>query len=122
VNVTVLVTLISALAWVPGLYMIYDGVRRRRGLKAREGANEERIVVRSAIELLAPYKTRVEELESQLAGTTAKASALSLQLSVATSRANDLADQLESAQTELGYLRVQVKALSAQVRDENPGR
>lgn len=117
-----LVTLISALAWVPGLYMVYDGARRRRGLKAREGATEERIVVRSAIELLAPYKARVEELESQLAGTTAKASALSLQLSVATSRANELADQLESAQTELGYLRVQVKALSAQVRDENPGR
>lgn len=120
-NVTLLITLISALAWIPGLYMIYDGIRRRRGLKAREGANEERIVVRSALELLAPYKVRVEELESQLSGTTAKASALSLQLTVATRRVNELTDQLEGAQTELSYLRRQVKALSAQVHDENPG-
>jgi chromosome segregation ATPase len=115
------VAIVSALAWIPGVYMIVDAVRKRRSLKARENATEERVVVRSAIELLAPYKQRVTELEQQLASTSAKASALSLQLSAATRRANELSEQLTDAQAELTFLRVQVKSMTSQIKDERGG-
>lgn len=112
----VLIGIISALAWIPGIYGVIEAVRRHRNSLRKSIDDGDRMIVTSALELLAPYKERVEELEKKLGDARRTINDLSSQLDSATRRAGTLNDQLVDAQTELGYLRVQVKALSQQIK------
>jgi uncharacterized coiled-coil protein SlyX len=114
-SVEVIIAVVGALAWLPSVYGIIEAVRRRKD-KARQALDEgDRMVVKSAISLLAPYEKRVAELESKLSGANNTITTLKGQLDDATHRATVLNNQLVDAQTEIGYLRIQVKTLSQQL-------
>lgn len=111
----IIIAVVGALAWIPGIYGIIDAVRRRRENLRHTIDEGDRMVVQSAIELLAPYKKRVNELEIQLKDAEDIIHDLSHNLETATVRANTLNEQLIDAQTELSYLRIQVKTLTQQI-------
>ncbi|HEX3778545.1 MAG TPA: hypothetical protein VHX38_02680 [Pseudonocardiaceae bacterium] len=114
-NAVLLIGLIGAAAWIPGLWGIVDGWRKRRAERDQQADEGDRLVVKSAVELLKPYRERVEELESKLSGAERTIRDMTGQLRSANARAEDLNSKLADAQTELNFLRLQVKTMSQQL-------
>lgn len=114
-NIGILIGVIGALAWIPGIWGVIEAVRRHRESLRRSIDDGDRMVVTSALELLEPYKERVEELEVKLKGARKTIDGLTERLDTATRQAGNLNNQLVDAQTEIGYLRVQVKTMSQQL-------
>ncbi|MGH7743613.1 MAG: hypothetical protein ACREQ5_02155 [Candidatus Dormibacteria bacterium] len=105
---SLLVGLLSALAWIPGVYALVDGLRHRKKAQRKDDTDGEWMVVTSALELLAPYRKRVEELESLVLK-------VSDQLVATNKRAEELSSQLIEAQVEVVHLRSQVATLKTQL-------
>ena len=117
-NVGVVIAIVGALAWLPGIYGVIEAIRRHRE-SVRQSVDEgDRLVVQSAIQLLAPYKTEVAELKKNLKHAAETIDDLKTQLDDANKRASSLNAQLVDAQTELSYLRVQVKIMSQQISNK----
>lgn len=137
--IAVLISLVSAAGGIPGVWGIIDGIHKRRTDQKTQADETEvqrekiadendRMVVKSAVELLQPYREQVSELKTDL--RTAKATIDTLTGNLDTANANlasanskiaELNSQLVDAQTELRFLRMQVKTLSQQLPGEpNP--
>ncbi len=106
---------ISALALVGSSLTVADGIRKRRRQHAVDAFTDEQQVVGSALALLGPYRQRVADLEEKLGQAATTIDTLKTQLDAANQRAKNLTDELQNAQAEIGYLRVQVSALSKQM-------
>lgn len=115
-NLGVIIAIVGAAAWIPGVYGIIEAVRRHKQSVRSAIDKGDRLVVQSAIELLAPYKSEVAELKTNLHNARDTIDDLKDKLDAATRRANDLNEQLLDAQSELGFLRIQVKSLSQQIK------
>ncbi len=76
-------------------------------------------IVDSAIQLLKPYQQEVEELRASLQKANTQIYDLTQTLNAAETRANILNNRLADAQSEVGYLRTQVKILSQQLGDDS---
>lgn len=109
------IAILGAAAWIPGIWGIVEAVRRHRTEANRAVDEGDRMVVKSALELLQPYKVRVEELETTLATAEHTIRDMNEQLAAANRQVSDLSSKLSDAQAEIGYLRVQVKTLSQQL-------
>lgn len=119
-NVAVLIGIVGALAWIPGIWGVIEAIRKRRAAAEHAADEGDRIVVQSAVELLEPYRKEVGELKTKLAEATATIGNLNTELATARREAHELNEKLQNAQAELGYLRVQVSALSKQIPGNTP--
>ncbi|HET9889637.1 MAG TPA: hypothetical protein VFQ42_03975 [Mycobacterium sp.] len=120
-NSTLLISLIGAAAWLPGVWGIVEAIRKRRRATAQAADESDRIVVKSAVDLLKPYRERVEELESKLGSAEHTIGEMTNQLTQANRQVAELTSKLADAQTEVNFLRLQVKTLSQHLPTE-PGK
>ena len=114
-NAAVWIAIIGAAAWIPGIWGIIEAVKKRRKDAAHADDEADRMVVQSAVQLLAPYRQEVAELKTKLGEATVTIEKMKTELDTANQRAKNLAEELQSAQAEVGYLRVQVTALTKQM-------
>ncbi len=116
-STTLLISLLGAAAWLPGLWGVLEALKKRRMRKVQVADEGDRLVVKSALELLTPYQARVHELEGKMRTTTEQVDTLSKQLAAANRQVLDLTAQLSDAHTEVGYLRLQIKTMAQQLPD-----
>jgi chromosome segregation ATPase len=96
------------------LYATYDMWRKRRTSPPAD-------VVSSAVELLKPYQEEVKTLRTDLNKANQTIRILNNELEKAQTHAELLNSQLADAQAEVGFLKVQVRTMSIQLRDANGG-
>lgn len=106
-NMQMWVGLFGLLSVASAIYTAYDLWRRRTTSRSTD-------VVSSAILLLEPYKSEVQQLRNDLVSANLRIGGLTEKLNHAEKRATDLNGQLENAKAEIAYLRVQVKTLADQ--------
>jgi cell division septum initiation protein DivIVA len=104
-NVETIVTLLGIGTAIIAFGQGYDWWKKRQSKSSVD-------VVSSAIQLLKPYQEEVSRLQGQVTNLT-------VQLQAAQNRADDLNIQLIDAQTEVRFLRAQVKTFSRQLGDDN---
>lgn len=121
-SIGVFMAIVGTVALIPGLYGAWEAIRRRRADNKRESSEGDRIVVRSALELLKPYERKVQQLERDLQQAQVTINDFDAQLGAANKRINTLNDQLADANTEVQFLRLQVKTMSAYLTKEQDGR
>lgn len=112
-NWTLLIGLVSAGAWIVGLYQVVQGIRAR-------SAEGDRVIVKSAVELLKEHKEEAAQLKRDLTEAKTTIENLTGQLEMATNQVHDLTEQLGDAQAEVRLLRLQVKTMSQQLPGGNP--
>jgi uncharacterized coiled-coil DUF342 family protein len=107
-----IVTLLGIATALLVLVQGYDWWKKRQNKSSTD-------VVSSAMQLLTPYQVEVDRLRASLGKANDQILDLTVKLNNAETRADNLNNQLVDAQTEVGYLRTQVKVLSQQLRN-NP--
>lgn len=115
-NTSNLALWISIAALIPGIYSVISGIRKRWTDQVAE-----QHVVRSALELLEPYRKEKSRLDEKLEKAGRTITVLTEQLDKVTRRAKDLDEQLAAARAEVGYLRIQVDSLTSQLQQQNGG-
>lgn len=105
--------IVGTVALLPGLYGAWEAVRRRKEDKTQALGVNDRVIVKSALELLKPYETKVAKLEGDLQKSADTVTVLQERLQAANQQISVLNHQLTDAHTELNWLRFQVKTMSA---------